>query len=159
MREIKAVSRIRDVLHLPGLIEKCRPAVPRYWHLLIGGIVWFVVGSVLIVVACRWLSQSEWPLNLYIALGSTGCGLLVHFYLFSRIALRNILRIQARPEVTCLFAFQGPRSYFLVLLMMFLGYGLRQLPIPRHIIAAIYLTMGSALAFSSSFYFQAFRSD
>ncbi len=118
-----------------------------------------MVGNGLILVACRWLSETAWPLNLILALGSIGLGFVIHLYLVSRIALRNILRIQTLPEVTCLFAFQAPRSYFLVIFMMLLGFFLRHLPVSKYFIAPIYLAMGSALAFSSSLYFQAFRND
>ncbi len=159
MAGLRAVSRIHDFLKARGAAGKCNPTVARYWHLLTGGFVWFAVGNALILVACSWLSETQWPLNLFLALGSMGIGFVIHFYLVSRIALRNILRIQTLPEVTCLFAFQAPRSYFLVIFMMLLGFILRHLPIPKYITAPIYIMMGSALAFSSSLYFQAFRND
>lgn len=159
MTGLRAVSRIHEFLKARWPAGECGPTVSRYWHLLTGGIVWFVVGIALILVACRWLSETAWPLNLFLALSSLGLGFVIHLHLVSRIALRNILRIQTLPEVTCLFAFQAPRSYLLVIFMMLMGFLLRHLPVPKHITAPIYLAMGSALAFSSSLYFQAFRND
>ena len=141
------------------LIRKYRPAVHRYWHLLTAGLVWFAVGIGLALTACRWFSQSEWPHNLVLAAGSIGLGTAVHLYMFSGIARRNIARIEAQPEITCLFAFQGWRSYILIIVMMFLGYLLRHLPIPKAIDGVIYITMGTGLALGSSLYFRAFWSD
>ncbi|MFZ2445377.1 MAG: hypothetical protein WAW37_03390 [Syntrophobacteraceae bacterium] len=142
-----------------GLISKCRPAVPRYWHFLTAGVVWLVVGIGLAVVACRWFSQTDWPLNLALAAASICLGLAVYLYGFSGIAGRNIARIEAQPDFACLFAFQPWRSYLLILVMMLFGYILRHLPVPKSIDAVIYLTMGSALAFSSSLYFEAFSKN
>jgi hypothetical protein len=85
--------------------------------------------------------------------------MIVYSYGFSHIARKNIDRIAGQPEVVCLFAFQAWRSYYLILFMMLLGYTIRHLPIPKYIDAAIYLTIGSALAFSSSLYFREFSRE
>jgi hypothetical protein len=136
--------------------KKCTPSAHRYWLSLTAGILWLGVGITLVIMACYWLSMTVWPLNLLIAICSFGLGLLVYSYGFSRIAGKNIDRIAGQPEVVCLFAFQGWRSYSLIIIMMLLGYTIRHLPIPKYIDAVIYFTIGSALAFSSSLYFQEF---
>lgn len=141
------------------LFRKCTPSVHRYWLALIAGMLWLGVGIALVTVACRWLSMIVWPWSLLIAVCSFALGLLVYSYGFSRIARKNISRIAGQPEVVCLFAFQGLRSYYLILIMMLLGYAIRHLPIPRYIDAMIYFTIGSALAFSSSLYLEQFSRE
>jgi hypothetical protein len=141
---------------LDELLKRCRPVASPYSRLLIAGTVWFVVGIALVIVACYWFSISAWPLNLVLAAGSLGMGFAVFSFGFSRIARKNIARIGTQSDFACLFAFQSWRSYLLILLMMVLGYTIRHLPIPKYIDAIIYFTMGSALAFGSSLYFQAF---
>ena len=123
---------------------------------MIAGLVWLAVGVSLMLVACLWLYASAWPLNLVLAAGSLPLGLIIYTYGFSRIVRKNLSRIGAKPEKVCAFAFQGWRSYFLILLMMAMGYTVRHLPIPKYIDAVIYFTMGSALAFGSSLYFREF---
>ena len=139
-----------------GIRKRCTPCVRRNWLVLIAGVVWLAVGISLILVACLWLYSSVWPLNLVLAAGSLPLGMIVYAYGFSRIVRKNIDRIGAKPEKVCVFAFQGWRSYLLILLMMVLGYTVRHLPIPKDIDAVIYFTMGSALALGSSLYFREF---
>lgn len=137
----------------------CVPKVRRCWLVLTAGMVWLGVGIALTIVACFWLYDSAWPLNLVLAALSFALGIIVYSRGFSRIASKNINRISNKPEKTCLFAFQGWRSYLLILVMMLMGYTVRHLPIPKYIDAVVYFTMGSALAFSSSLYFGEFASD
>ena len=82
--------------------------------------------------------------------------MIVYSFGFSRIVRKNLERIGGKPEVVCLFAFQGWRSYFLILIMMLMGYGIRHLPVPKDVAAVVYFTMGSALCFGSSLYFRHF---
>ncbi len=142
-----------------ALFTKCRPTVERHWRLLLAGSVWLMVGLALVLTACRWFSQIDWPVNLVLALASTGLGLAVSRLGFSRIAARNIDRLRKQDQPACLFSFQGWRSYILILVMMLFGYALRHLPIPKSVDAVIYFTIGSALAFSSTLYMQAFGQE
>jgi len=141
------------------LFRKCTPSVHRYWLALIAGLLWLGVGIALVIVACNWLSMTVWPWSLLIAVCSFVLGLLVYSYGFSKIARKNISRIAGQPELVCLFAFQGWRSYYLILVMMFLGYAVRHLPIPKYVDAVIYFTIGTALTFSSSLYLEQFSRE
>jgi uncharacterized membrane protein len=141
------------------LFKKCAPSIHRYWLYLIAGTLWLGVGIALIVVACYWLSGIAWPWNLSLAACSSAVGFIVYSHGFSRIARKNIKRIAGQPDMACIFTFQGPRSYYLILVMMLLGFTIRHLPVPKYIIAPIYFIMGSALAFSSSLYFHEFSKE
>ena len=46
-----------------SLLQKCRPAVLRFWLLLAAGLLWSGVGTVLCIMACYWLSLIHWPAN------------------------------------------------------------------------------------------------
>ena len=140
-------------------LETCKPSVSRHWLLFAAGVVWLAVGIGLITVACYWLYLSAWPLALVLAALSLALGGIVYSFGFSRIVRKNLRRIGEKPEVVCLFAFQGWRSYFLILAMMAMGYTVRHLPIPKYIDAVIYFTMGSALCFGSSLYFRQFSEE
>ena len=139
-------------------LQSCKPSVRRRWLVFAAGVVWLAVGIGLTAVACFWLSRSTWLLRLVIGSISLVLGLIVYFFGFSRIVRKNLARIGAKPEVVCLFAFQGWRSYFLILAMMVMGYTIRHLPVPKDIDAMVYFTMGSALICGSSLYFREFNS-
>jgi hypothetical protein len=136
--------------------ESYRPSVRRHWLVFAAGVVWLAVGIGLIAVACFWLYRSAWPLSLTLAALSLALGGIVYSFGFSRIVRKNLKRIGEKPEVVCLFAFQGWRSYFLILAMMLMGYTIRHLPVPKAVDAVVYFTMGSALCFGSSRYFREF---
>ncbi len=131
----------------------------RHWLVFAAGVVWLAVGIGLIAVACFWLYRSAWPLSLTLAALSLALGGIVYTFGFSRIIRKNLKRIGEKPEVVCLFAFQGWRSYFLILAMMLMGFTLRRLPIPKDVVAMIYFTMGSALIRGSSLYFRRFSAE
>ncbi len=140
-------------------LESCKPSVRRHWLVFAAGVMWLAVGVGLTAVACFWLSRSTWPLSLAIGVVSLVLGLIVYFFGFSRIVRKNLARIGGQPEVVCLFAFQGLRSYFLILAMILMGYTIRHLPVPKNIDAIIYFTMGSALICGSSLYFREFSAQ
>jgi hypothetical protein len=121
------------------------------------GVVWSAVGLGLMIAACSWASESSWPGNLIWLTSGLILGTVLHVYGFSRIAERNIQRIEGRRDRNCLFAFQPWRSYLLILIMMALGYGLRHSQLPGTLLVAIYAAIGNGLALSSSIYYEKLR--
>jgi hypothetical protein len=121
--------------------------------------MWLAVGVGLIAAACFWLYHTKWYLGIVLAISSIVLGLIVYSFGFSLIVRKNLDRISAKPEAACLFGFQGWRSYFLILAMMLMGYGIRHLPVPRDIAAVVYFTMGSALCLGSLLYFRRFSAE
>jgi hypothetical protein len=137
--------------------NRCTPGVSREWLFLVAGTVWTGVGAALSIVSIYWLSRLTWPTGGIGALLGFGIGFTVYRFGFSRIAAKNIDRIATKPERVCFFAFQAWRSYFLIVFMVMLGYSLRHYShLPKVIIAVIYLTIGTALALSSSLYYEKF---
>ncbi len=133
-------------------LEKFKPAVSKYWLMVLAGLMWTVVGIVLCRLAYIWLKTVPWSRAL--PLGSFGLvlALAAYRYPFSKIALKNIDRLCLMADKCCIFAFQAWRSYLVVIFMMLLGITLRYSPFPRHFLAVVYAAVGGAL-FLSSFHF------
>jgi energy-coupling factor transporter transmembrane protein EcfT len=131
------------------------PSVRRSILILIAGLVWSVVGLVLIIVAARWL----WVVDKYAApalLLGLLAGWFVYVWGFSGLVRKNLERIrQLAPEKDriCVFAFQHWRSYLIVIIMIILGYTLRHLPVDRVWIAPVYLAVGLGLTLASLHYY------
>lgn len=139
--------------------SSCKPSVRRHWLIFTAGTMWLSVGIGLIAVACFWLYRAGWPLGPALSALGIVSGLIVYSFGFSKIVRKNLARISAKPEPACLFGFQGLRSYFLILTMMIMGYTIRHLPVPKHVIAVVYFSMGSALCLGGLLYFRRFSTE
>ena len=130
-------------------LEKFKPAVSKYWLMALAGLMWSGVGIMLCRLAVIWLIPVHWPRAW--SLGSLGFigSIVVYRFGFSKIALKNIARLCLLPDATCLFAFQAWKSYLIIIFMIALGLTLRHSPMPKHLLAVIYETIGGALFFSS----------
>jgi hypothetical protein len=132
-----------------------KPGVGKVWLYFLAGLVWLGVGIMLIGFASRWLKVVSFSsLFLYIIPGialATG----IYFFGFSKLAKKNIHRIsRLASEKVCLFAFQGWTSYPLVAFMIALGLYLRiYSPIPKSLLAILYLGIGGGLFSASLHYF------
>jgi uncharacterized membrane protein len=130
-----------------------RPAVGKRWLYFTAGAVWLGVGIMLIEFASGWLKLAASPVIYLIA--GVALATCIYFLGFSKLARKNIRRIQAISlKRICLFAFQEWRSYPLVLFMIFLGIYLRAYsPIPKPLLAVLYIGIGGGLLSSSLHYF------
>ena len=140
-------------------IERFKPAVRRHWLVFAAGVEWSAVGIGLVAVACYWLYPSTWPLRIALVALSIALGAAMYFLAFSRLVRKNLQRIDCKPESVCLFAFQAKRVYFLIPLMMAMGYAIRHSSLPKEIAAVVYFTMGLALILGSSLYFRQFSTE
>jgi uncharacterized membrane protein len=131
-----------------------RPAVGKRWLFLAAEAVWLGVGIMLIEFASGWLQVSASPIAYLIA--GIALATCIYFFGFSKLARKNIRRIQSiNLKRICLFAFQEWRSYPLVLVMIFLGIYLRMYsPIPKPLLAVLYIGIGGGLLSSSLHYFK-----
>jgi hypothetical protein len=134
---------------------KLYPAVDKIWLHLLAGVMWSGVGIMLISLAARWLGLVVLNLTLLLILAGMALAAGIYFLGFSKMALRNVRRIEAyQNERVCLFAFQKWTSYPLVLFMVSLGIYLRVYsPIPKPLLAILYIGIGGSLFLSSLHYF------
>lgn len=135
-----------------------RRGVRKRWLFLTAGILWFLVGVMLMSFASRWLK----PVNISAMLLLIMAGLLlaagIYSLGFSKLAKKNIHRINNyKEEKVCLFAFQTWSNYPLVAFMICLGIYLRMYsPLPKTILAILYLGIGGGLLSASLHYFSHF---
>ncbi|SYZ74127.1 conserved membrane hypothetical protein [Candidatus Zixiibacteriota bacterium] len=131
------------------------PAAKREVLVLTAGLIWSAVGLALLIVSFGWLRSGMTAIAVDVTAGIIG-GYLIYRVGFSRLARKNLKRIYEQSpgkEKVCFFAFQNVRSYFIVIIMIALGYTLRHSPLPKVYLAPIYMTIGLALLLSSLLYF------
>ncbi|MFZ1682670.1 MAG: hypothetical protein WAU88_00935 [Candidatus Zixiibacteriota bacterium] len=132
------------------------PAVSRRTLMLSAAFVWGAVGLMLSIRGAFWFESSQmtvwWMIVLALAIG-----LVKGRYIFGKLAKRNIQRIRElspQKEKICIFAFQAMQSYFLIIGMVTLGFLLRWSPLPRELLAVIYLAIGAGLMYASGEYWR-----
>ncbi len=104
-----------------------------------------------------WLASEPLPLCRTMGVFGIILAFLAFRKGFGKIANRNIIRLRRLPEQGCIFAFQAWKSYIIIFIMIVLGITLRQSPLPKSILAIIYITIGGGLFLSSFFYFKHVR--
>lgn len=132
------------------------PAAKREVLVLLAGIVWSGVGLGLMIAAIGWLTGSGGRIAITLAVAILAGTAIYHFG-FSRLAVKNLDRIYTQSpgkDKICVFAFQNIRAYFIVIIMMAMGYTLRHLPIEKIILAPVYMAIGLGLFLSSLRYYQ-----
>ena len=136
-------------------LNRIKPSVHKYWLYLSAGFVWFGVGVLLISLAIGWLKPAVFSDIFLLVTAGLSLAACIYYFGFSKLAKRNINRIdKMKREKVCFFAFQGWTSYPLVLFMMTLGIYLRTYsPIPKPILAILYLGIGGGLLSASLHYF------
>jgi hypothetical protein len=137
-------------------MSKITPSVNKATLIFLAGLLWLVVGIVLMSLAYSWLHL----LPLHRSLLCFGIGisaaLVVHHFGFLKIVDRNLERILPMEGKKCLFSFMPWRSYLMVAFMAALGGMLRHSSLPKPYLAIIYIVIGLALALSSLRYFRFF---
>jgi hypothetical protein len=118
--------------------------------------MWCGIGIMLICFAITWLNRynGNGKLLLYMA-GFIGA-MPVHHFGFLKIADKNLKRLLPLTEKKCVFAFMTWKSYFIVLIMVSMGIGLRHSPIPKQYLSILYNSIGLALFLSGIRYFRFF---
>jgi len=128
--------------------------VPRSWLYVLAGGLWLVVALLLWAITIPWLKPlGAVPLAGVLAAGLVIAALISRFG-FSRLARRNILRLDGLGERASVFAFQPGKSYFVILLMMAMGWTLRHSPLPKPVMAAVYVGIGGGLLLAGLAYFR-----
>jgi predicted histidine transporter YuiF (NhaC family) len=138
-------------------LQRLKPAVSGRTLLTLAGLLWIVVGAMLLSFAVRWLraGQSAHP-YLLVAAGVIAA-LVIHHFGFLKVVDKNLGRILPMEGKRCVFSFMSWKSYLLVGLMMAMGIGLRHSPIPKPYLAVLYVGIGLALILSSIRYLRVVR--
>jgi len=128
---------------------KWKPGVPKTALLLLAGVLWMIVGTLLDVRAYAWLEGETQLHALLAAAAGFSCALVIHHFGFLRIVDRNLGRILPMEGKRCVFSFMPWKSYLLIALMILFGYLLRHSPVPKLVLAVLYTAIGTALCLSS----------
>ncbi|MCF8069977.1 MAG: hypothetical protein K9L30_15460 [Desulfobacterales bacterium] len=139
------------------MLSQFKPEVQKTWLMTIAGLMWSVVGLMLCRFAIRWLFDLSRPSVIGYALTGAGLAIIANYLVFSKIAGRNIDRLNQMPEKVCIFAFQAWKSYLVIGLMITIGSLLRHSPAPKHYLSIIYIAIGGALFLSSLQYYRGLR--
>ena len=109
----------------------------------------------LLSLAVGWLRPIKLPAALPYAFAGVLLTLVFYFLSFSKLAGKNVGRIeQIRGNKTGLFAFQAWKSYLVIVFMIALGVILRHYtPIPKPFLAIVYMGVGGGLFLSSLRYY------
>lgn len=136
-------------------ISKLKPGVAKIWLQLTAGLVWFGVGLMLMGYAHRWLEPIGVSTKYIFALSGIILAVGIYFFGFSKLARRNIRRVDdMKGKKICFFAFQSWTNYPLVVFMIALGIFLRVYsPMPKWLLAIGYLGIGGGLFGASLHYF------
>ena len=123
-----------------------KPGVQRKTHLLAAAILWSCIGLMLMGRGLAWLLAAD---VVVLVVPALLLGFLKSRYILDRTADRTIDRIMLLSDGTCLGAVYSKKTWGLVLAMMAMGYALRHSEFPRVVLAAVYVMVGSSLAWSS----------
>lgn len=120
--------------------------IPKNLLFLFTGLLWLTASSILLSRAFFW-SENMDAQQLWIALI---LGIILAFVkgklIFVKLTQRNIARISAFGSKVSIWEFHRNRDKILIVLMIFIGVGLRQAPfIPKWVLMPIYLGIGLAM--------------
>lgn len=137
-------------------IKKFNPAVDKKILVLLAGIMWCGVGVMLIRYAVIWLDRYNSGGRLLFYIAGFLLAMPIHHFGFLKIADKNLNRLLSLTEKRSVFSFMTLKSYFIVLIMVSMGIGLRHSPIPKQYLSILYNGIGFALFLSGLRYFRFF---
>ncbi len=138
-------------------LTRWTPRTHPHWHLLLSGLVWSGVGIMLVNLAREWLGLPADRQGLWLFVAGLALAWAISRFGFSRIARKNVRRIQRMKDQVCIFAFQEWKSYLIVVFMMTLGSTLRHSGFPRQLLAPLYTGIGGGLFLASLAYYGQLR--
>jgi len=130
-------------------LQGLKPSVSRQTLLLLAGLIWIGVGTMLLSFAAGWLRDSHSVHFIMLVAIGVLAALLIHHFGFLRVVDKNLSRLIPMEGKRCVFSFMSWKSYLVVGFMMAMGMGLRHSPIPRPYLAVLYIGIGLALILSS----------
>jgi uncharacterized membrane protein len=137
-------------------LKKYDPAVDKKILIFVSGVIWSIVGILLVTSAVRWLSGASASATIWLGTAGIILALLIHCYGFSKLVQKNISRILAKEGKVCIFGFQPWKSYFIILIMISMGSVLRSSPLPKQYLSIMYTGFGGAMILSSFKYYRIF---
>jgi hypothetical protein len=138
---------------------KLNPTIRRHYLFALAGIFWTVAGGILCVRATIWLGLLSPNAAFGVAVTSLICAGAGYALGFSKIVVKNIVRINQMPDRANIFAFTALRGYVMIALMMTIGITLRNSSIPKYYLTIPYFAMGGILLIGSVQFYRKFISS
>jgi hypothetical protein len=137
-------------------LDKIKPGVDKRILILLAFLMWFAVGTALLLMAFSWLRalQSD-RIAIFIVTG-VGAALVIHHFGFLKIVDKNLGRILPLEGKNCLFGFMPWKSYAIIVVMVTMGTLLRHSRIPKTYLSIVYISIGLSLVLSSFRYLRFF---
>lgn len=133
-------------MSLKDILIRYKPGVSIRTHLLLGGLIWTVVGFFLLANGFVLVSLAD---KLGYGIIGILLGIVKTFFILDRVARKNINRIKEFEDKACFGSVYSLKTWFLVLAMIGLGRFLRTTVLPGEVIGMIYMAVGLALMLSS----------
>ena len=134
-------------MSLKEILIRYKPGVSIRTHLLLGGLIWTVVGFFLLTNGFVLVSRES---HMWFGVFGLALGIFKALLVLDRVARKNIKRIKEFEDKVCFGSVYSLKTWFLVAAMIGLGRFLRTTNIlPGEIVGLIYSAVGIALLLSS----------
>ncbi len=127
-------------------LQQYKPGVSVRSHLLLGALIWSLVGFFLLANGFVLVLLEDHPVYGIIGLM---LGTAKTFFILDKVARKNMNRIQAFEDRVCVGSVYSWKTWVLVLGMILLGRFLRTTVLPGEIVGLIYAAVGWGLLLSS----------
>jgi len=81
-----------------SFLYKLKPAATKSWLQLMAGVMWSGVGVMLVRFAWRWLTEVKFSIEMLLLIAGLALATGIYVWGFSKLAKKNIRRIEAIPE-------------------------------------------------------------
>ena len=129
-----------------NILQQYKPGVSVRTHLLLGALIWSLVGLFLLINGFVLVSLQN---HLWYVLAGMALGSIKSFCILDRVARKNLRRIKEFEDKVCIGSVYSWKTWFLVLAMILLGRFLRTTVLPGEAVGFIYSAVGWALMLSS----------
>ena len=135
---------------LNSILQSLKPSIPKRYLLFVAAVVWTFAGGMLLFRGFSVLKFNSTGILIEEAV-SIVLGVVFYIFMFSRISLKHIVRMQNNPiERPWVFSFFNWRSYILMSTMISFGVTLRVTGlVPIQYLSLFYICMGTPLFLSS----------
>ena len=129
-----------------NILHQYKPGVSIRTHLLLGALIWILVGFFLLINGFVLVSLQN---HLWYGLAGMVLGSAKSFFILDRVAQKNLRRIKEFEDKVCIGSVYSWKTWALVLAMIGFGRYLRTTVLPGDVVGFIYCAVGWALMLSS----------
>jgi len=134
--------------------EILKPSAPVWAHAMVAGIIWTLVGTLLV---CKGIRILLFDNSHLIALALSLCaGCAKAAFVLDKAANRSVIRMLEKGDGSCIGGFFSLKTWLMIAVMMLMGRLLSASDLPDILKGVILSTIGSALIISSRIFWLTF---